>query len=103
MCQGPCFIHALTYRLTGHTAADAAGYRDSDEVAERWSEDPIARAASMLGDAGMSLQVLEDIKVEARRSMRAVLDEARASPWPEDRQAHLDVQDTPGQGLARSA
>ena len=100
--EGPCFIHALTYRLTGHTAADAAGYRDSEEVAQRWLEDPIARAANMLADAGMSQEALEAIKADARQRMRAVLDEARASPWPEDAQAHLDVQDTPGQGLARS-
>ena len=100
--EGPCFIHAITYRLTGHTAADTAAYRDSEEVAERWLEDPIARAANMLGDAGMPLEALEAIKTEARQHMRAVLDEARASPWPEDRQAHLDVQDTPGQGLAWS-
>jgi pyruvate dehydrogenase E1 component alpha subunit len=101
--RGPCFIHALTYRLTGHTAADAAGYRDSDEVAQRWRQDPIAGAAAMLVDAGMAAVELEDIKKESRRAMRAVLDEARASPWPEDRHAHTDVQDTHGQGLAGSA
>ncbi len=99
--RGPCFIHALTYRLTGHTAADAAGYRDSDEVAQRWRQDPIAGAAAMLVDAGMAAVELEDIKKESSRAMRAVLDEARASPWPEDRHTYTDVQDTHGQGLAR--
>jgi acetoin:2,6-dichlorophenolindophenol oxidoreductase subunit alpha len=101
--QGPCFIHALTYRLTGHTATDAAGYRHSDEVAERWQLDPIARAKSMLVDAGLASAELERIKQEADQTMGAVLDEARASPWPEDRHAHTDVQNTHGQGLARSA
>jgi pyruvate dehydrogenase E1 component alpha subunit len=100
---GPRFIHALTYRLSGHTAADAAAYRDSGEVAERWLADPVARAAAMLADTGMQAAELEDIMDESVRSMRAVLDEARASPWPEDRQTHVDVQDTPGQGLAGSA
>jgi TPP-dependent pyruvate/acetoin dehydrogenase alpha subunit len=100
---GPRFIHALTYRLSGHTAADAAAYRDSGEVAERWLADPVARAAAMLADTGMQAAELEDIMDESVRSMRAVLDEARASPWPEDRQTHVDVQDTPGQGLPGSA
>jgi len=101
--KGPCFIHARTYRLTGHTATDAAGYRHSDEVAERWQLDPIARAKSMLVDAGLASAELERIKREADQAMGAVLDEARASPWPEDRHAHTDVQNTHGQGLARSA
>ena len=97
--RGPCFIHALTYRLTGHTATDPAGYRDSDEVAQRWQQDPIARAAAMLVDAGMEASELEDMNTEAGHAMRAVLDQARASPWPEDRHAHTHVQDTHGQGL----
>ena len=101
--RGPCFIHALTYRLTGHTAADAAGYRDSDEVAQRWRQDPIAGAAAMLVGAGMTAAELEEIKDEAGRAMHAVLDEARASPWPEDRHAYTDVQESHGPGLAGSA
>ncbi len=97
--RGPCFIHAITYRLTGHTATDPAGYRDSDEVAEGWRQDPIARAAAMLVDAGMAASELENMNDEAGQAMRAVLDEARASPWPEDRHTHTHVQDTHGQGL----
>lgn len=100
---GPRFIHALTYRLSGHTAADAAAYRSSDEVAERWRLDPIARAASMLADAGNEAAELDAIRDEAAREMRAVLDEARASAWPENGHTHTDVQDTPGPGLVRSA
>jgi pyruvate dehydrogenase E1 component alpha subunit len=107
--DGPRFVHALTYRLSGHTAADAAGYRESGEVAEHWRQDPIARAAAMLVDTGMAAAELEDIRNEAAHAMSTVLDEARASPWPEDRHAHTDVQDSngpghgQGQGLERSA
>jgi pyruvate dehydrogenase E1 component alpha subunit len=99
--QGPRFIHAQTYRLTGHTATDAAGYRQSEEVAERWHQDPIARAMAMLVDAGMERAELDAIKDAAGRAMGAVLDVARASPWPEDRHAHTDVQDSHhGAGVA---
>ena len=100
---GPCFIHALTYRLGGHTAADAAGYREAEEVEERWRQDPIARAAAMLVDTGMTATELEGIKEQADREMRAVLDEARATPWPDGRHSHTDVQDSEGQGLTRNA
>jgi pyruvate dehydrogenase E1 component alpha subunit len=101
--RGPCFIHALTYRLTGHTATDAGGYRDGDEVAERWRQDPIARAMAMLVDAGVTPAELDDIKNEAGRAMRTVLDEARASPWPEDHRTHADVQDAHGLGAVGGA
>ena len=100
--HGPRFIHALTYRLSGHTAADAAGYRDSAELAERWRADPIARAADMLRQCGTRDEVLAEVEAEARRSMRAVLDEARDTPWPAPAHAHRDVQDTPGPGLGWS-
>jgi hypothetical protein len=36
---------------------------------------------------------------ESGLAMRAVLEEARASPWPENRHTHTHVQDTHGQGL----
>ena len=100
---GPRFVHAVTYRLSGHTAADAAAYRDGGELAEQWRRDPIARAAAMLVDAGMTDAELEAVRDEARRAMRAVLDEARESPWPGRERAFTDVQDTSGQGLAQSA
>jgi pyruvate dehydrogenase E1 component alpha subunit len=101
--RGPCFIHALTYRLSGHTATDAAGYRNGEEVAEGWRHDPIARAMAMLVDAGMTPAELHDMKAEAGRAMRAVLDEARATPWPEDHHTHTDVQDAQGRGALWSA
>jgi pyruvate dehydrogenase E1 component alpha subunit len=100
---GPRFVHAVTYRLSGHTAADAAAYRNGEEVEAHWRQDPIARAAAMLVDSGMTAKELDGIRNEAARAMRAVLDEARASPWPADGHAYTDVQDTPGQGLVGSA
>jgi pyruvate dehydrogenase E1 component alpha subunit len=97
---GPRFIHALTYRLSGHTAADAAAYRDTAEVQSRWQQDPIARAAAMLADAGVGSAELDAIRDAAHGEMRAVLDEARATPWPAEHRAYDDVQDARGPGLA---
>jgi len=97
--DGPRFVHALTYRLSGHTAADAAGYRASGEVARRWRADPIARAADMLRQCGTRDDLIAGIEAQAQRDMHAVLAEARDTPWPPHAHAHRDVQDTPGPGL----
>ena len=60
-----------------------------------------ARAAEMLRDAGVGADALDVCMREAAAAMRAVLDEARASPWPDDAHACEDVQATPGPGLSR--
>ena len=49
----PGLVEALTYRMTDHTTADAAGrYRDEDVVSEQWKLDPVARLRTFLADAG---------------------------------------------------
>ena len=45
---GPRFLLARTYRLTGHTASDAAAYRPAGRWRRGASGDPIARAAGWL-------------------------------------------------------
>lgn len=100
---GPRFIHAVTYRLTGHTATDPGRYRSSEEVDERWRDDPIARAEAMLRVAGQDAEALERIRAEARQEMAAQLEEARAAPWPDAGRAFDDVQDAAVPGLTRPA
>ena len=97
---GPRFIHALTYRLSGHTAADSAGYRSGEEVEERWREDPIARAAAILAGAGVAGEELEAIREAAREEMRLVLADAKDTPWPSAERAFDDVQDSHGPGFS---
>ena len=99
---GPRFIHAVTYRLTGHTATDPGRYRSSEEVDERWRDDPIARAEAVLRVAGHDADALERIRQDARQEMAALLDEARAAPWPDDERAFADVQDARGPGLPQA-
>jgi pyruvate dehydrogenase E1 component alpha subunit len=49
---GATLIEALTYRLADHTTADdASRYRDDEEVARHWKEEPIARLRIHLTDA----------------------------------------------------
>ena len=105
--SGPRFLHAKTYRLTGHTATDAAAYRGSEEVDAQWKLDPIARCGATLAAVGVDAETLDAIRDDAVKEMGAVLEAARAAPWPDASLAFADVQDvgapTPpmqGQGAA---
>ncbi|MEM7405829.1 MAG: thiamine pyrophosphate-dependent dehydrogenase E1 component subunit alpha [Pseudomonadota bacterium] len=91
--QGPRLLHAVTYRLTGHTAADAAPYRDAAEVDAKWRDDPIARTRTLLGGAGVSEAELDSLAARADAEMSAALTAARAAGYPPVSEAFSDVQD----------
>jgi acetoin:2,6-dichlorophenolindophenol oxidoreductase subunit alpha len=90
---GPRLLHAVTYRLTGHTAADPASYRPAAEVAQKWNEDPLARCAELLRGAGVQQRALDDVVTRARLEMEDALAFARAAPYPGIEQAFSDIQD----------
>jgi len=90
---GPRSLHARTYRLTGHTATDAAAYRRNEEVDAQWKLDPIARCGTMLETAGVATTTLDAIRANAVTEMNAALEAARAAPWPDASLAFTDVQD----------
>jgi pyruvate dehydrogenase E1 component alpha subunit len=89
---GPRFLHAKTYRLTGHTAADAAPYRSKEEVEQRWLDDPIAQAEALLRAAGLDSEVAE-ARTGGETEMAEAYAEAKASPHPSPDRAFADVQD----------
>ena len=91
--EGPRFVHALTYRLCGHTAVDKATYRGDDELRSRWQQDPIERARLRLVEAGISSDRLGTLRDDADREMAAVAATARASGWPDEATVWDDVQD----------
>ena len=90
---GPRFLHVKTYRLTGHTATDAAAYRTDEEVDEQWKLDPIARCGASLEAAGVAAETLDAIRAGAASEMNAALEAAKAAPWPDSSLAFTDVQD----------
>ncbi|SME89935.1 pyruvate dehydrogenase E1 component alpha subunit [Tistlia consotensis] len=90
---GPRFLVARTYRLTGHTSSDAAGYRPQAEVQERWLNDPIENCRKLLEAAGVPAAELAAIREAAEAEMRAAKDEAAATGWPAVELAYADVQD----------
>lgn len=91
--EGPFFVEARTYRLRGHTAADAAPYRPASEVEERWKQDPIARCAETLLRLGVPASELKAIDDAAEAEMAEAVEAAKAAPWPEPSTAFADVQD----------
>ena len=99
---GPRFLHACTYRLTGHTGADVAAYRPQHELAARRLEEPILRARDTLAAAGVAEAELDADEAEAQREMQAAYDAARAAPFPPRADAFRDVQDI-GAPLAEMA
>ena len=90
----PRFLHAKTWRLEGHTAADKGAYRPASEVEARWAEEPVARCEALLGQAGVDPRRLEAARAAAEREMEAVFEEARAAGWPPAATAFDDVLDT---------
>ena len=90
----PEFLHAVTYRVDGHTYFDPAAYRPDGEVEEMVaSGDPIARQRSLLTQAGVDEAELEVLRRAAQAEMQAALDDAKAAPWPDDDSVFDDVQD----------
>jgi TPP-dependent pyruvate/acetoin dehydrogenase alpha subunit len=87
--RGPRFLHAVTYRFKGHVSVDAAAYRDSAEVSNALANDPLVIAERALDGAAAAR-----IRKEAEAEVRRAVDVAASAPWPEKREAYLDIQDT---------
>lgn len=91
--DGPRFLLCKTYRLTGHTGADPAGYRGKDEVQAAWKNDPIARCRDLLATAGVKTDAIADADKAAHGEIDAAYKTAEASPFPPLSRAFADVQD----------
>lgn len=90
---GPRFLLCKTYRLTGHTGADPAGYRSTDEVAAAWKGDPVARLRDVLATAGVGSADIAEAERAAHAEIEAAFEAAKASPLPPLARALADVQD----------
>ncbi len=90
---GPRFLVAKTYRLTGHTAADPATYRDSEEVESKWQGDPVKRCLDTILQTGIEADVPEYEAEITRDEIRQAYEVAKAAPWPDIAEAFSDIQD----------
>ena len=91
--EGPQFLVAETYRLTGHTGADPAAYRSDEEVEAARKLDPLIRTAGWLLEAGVETEEIAAIDQRARDEMAAAVVAAKAAAWPPLEAAYADVQD----------
>ena len=92
--QGPCLLHATTYRVKGHVSVDPAAYRDPQELAAALLTDPIARFRAAFTADGHAIALLDAIEAEAATEVESALAKADAAPWPDASAAFTDVQTT---------
>ncbi len=90
--QGPSFVECKTFRMTGHSAHDAAEYVPQ-QLFDQWKKkDPIARLEKVLRTRkvldGKQLGQLEE---EIRKQVDDAVAYAEASPFPEEATAEKGV------------
>lgn len=89
--QGPTLIEARTYRFSGHSVADPAGYRPVGEL-ERWREyDPLLVHRKGATARGITAEDLDAILLEERARVDDLAREALKAPEPDVATAYEDV------------
>jgi acetoin:2,6-dichlorophenolindophenol oxidoreductase subunit alpha len=89
--DGPTIIEAQTYRHYGHSRADPAKYRPSDEVAHWMQRDPLDVAKSRLTELGVTDGEIADADGRAARIVEEAIEEAKAAPDADPAEALTDV------------
>ena len=90
--KGPCLVEYKTFRMTGHSAHDDAGYVP-DGLFDEWAKkDPIDRMEKHLIDGGeMSPADLEKMATEITEIIDDAVDWAEKQPYPEPEDCLKDV------------
>jgi acetoin:2,6-dichlorophenolindophenol oxidoreductase subunit alpha len=88
---GPSLIEALTYRHHGHSRADPAKYRPTEEVEAWMKRDPIPLYRQRLIDFGVAESTILAIEEEIKRSVDQATETAKASRPPADELIYKDV------------
>jgi TPP-dependent pyruvate/acetoin dehydrogenase alpha subunit len=89
---GPTLIECKTFRMTGHSAHDDAGYVPP-ELFEYWEErDPISRYERMLTDRALiDKSGLEDLQQRINHEIDEAIQLAEKDPFPEPEDCLTDV------------
>src|SRR5437660_7449950 len=90
--HGPTLIECKTFRMTGHSAHDDAGYVPP-ELFEYWEErDPISRFERFLIDRGlMTKPGIEEMQQRINREIDEAIVAAEKDPFPEPEDCLRDV------------
>jgi pyruvate dehydrogenase E1 component alpha subunit len=82
--KGPYFLECKTFRMTGHSAHDAAHYVPKELFAEWEKQDPILRLrAKMLSKGWTDQDKLDRVQAEVLREVDDAVAFAEQSAWPE--------------------
>ena len=77
---GPALIEADTYRLKGHSAADAGAYRPAAEV-ERWKlRDPLLVQRAVLERGGLAASAADEIDARVRLEINELAEKVLQAP-----------------------
>jgi len=90
--QGPTLIECKTFRMTGHSAHDDAGYVPP-ELFEYWEErDPIHRFERFLTDRGLiSTSGIDELQTRINHEIDDAIQLAEKDPFPEPEECLKDV------------
>jgi acetoin:2,6-dichlorophenolindophenol oxidoreductase subunit alpha len=88
---GPSLIEALTYRHHGHSRADPAKYRPTEEVEAWMKRDPIPLYRQRLIDFGVAESTILGIEEEIKQRVDQATEAAKASRPPADELILKDV------------
>jgi len=89
--DGPFFIEAMTYRLTGHMMGDPEVYRTRAEVTQAWEDEPIRRLERRLRFLGYPDVDLRRVEGEAEAVITDALQFAESSPEPKPEEVFTDI------------
>ncbi len=77
---GPALIEADTYRLKGHSAADAGAYRPAAEVESWKSRDPLLVQRAVLQRAGVAPTAADEIDARVRVEINELAERVLLAP-----------------------
>lgn len=82
--MGPTLLECKTFRMTGHSAHDDAGYVP-EELFEEWGKkDPIARLErAILADGILTAAALDEMRTSVIREVDEAVEWAEHSPFPD--------------------
>ncbi len=85
--EGPSFIEARTYRLSGHHMGDVGfsrRYRTKEELDARWRQEPVGRFRTWLLENQVLLEEeVAEIEAQVEAEMQEAVDFVSQSPMPD--------------------
>ncbi len=89
---GPTLVEFRTFRMTGHSAHDDAGYVPPERFEEWKKKDPIARFEKRLLEEGVvTKEKIEAMQEECVRIVDDAVEWAERQPWPDPKDLTRDV------------